>query len=255
MVQFSKVGGEYPQHSYYHEAIRDNTLLGYGHSTRAIRHVEFLFHTKWPELAVTEKIPYSVHKVPEECASGDVWTRAGITISGDRRFLAHPDGRTVIYRRMEDLKVLWKFDAGAGLSVMGLAVSHDGGLMVLATARGAGDRTGPCYVAVLDGRNGQLLLKLPVYGDAGVAVSGERRLLVVGQATELDPQTSDTQSSLLLYDLGSGKHLETLNHYRRRIPRGAADMGTFGFNGIQFTPDGKYLVSSTATHTKVWVLK
>jgi DNA-binding beta-propeller fold protein YncE len=250
-----KVGRPIPPDAYLYSyrALFGNTLLGHQQTYTTCHHVS-LFHATWPDLTVTRRVPYSPRKVPLAC--GEEFTAAWITLSADRRFVAHPDGWNVIYRRTEDLEILWRRSMSTKWSIENLAVSSDGSMVAVAVGSRVNGKSPPdSHVAVLDGRDGSELMRVMVSGSDGVAVSPSRKLLVVGRAVELDSATSDTESNLQLFDLDSGKHIETLTHYRRRIPRGAADPGGYGPQGIRFTPDGKYMVSATQTHTKVWKLR
>lgn len=249
-----KVGRPIPPDScsYSYLALFGNTLLGH-QRTRTTCHDVSLFHATWPDLTVIKRVPYSPRKVPLAC--GEEFASAWITPSGDRRFVAHPDGRNVICRRTDDLEILWRRSMSTKLSIENLAVPSDGSMVAVAVGRRVNGESSPdSHVAVLDGRDGAELMRVAVSGSDGVAVSPSRKLLVVGRAVEHDSATSDTASVLQLFDLDSGRHIETLQHYRRRIPRGAADPGGYGPAGIRFTPDGKYMISATQTHTKVWSL-
>src|SRR5439155_24813737 len=107
------------------------------------------------------------------------------------------------------------------------------------------------YVGVFDGRDGVPVAQFPIRQVEGLALSPDRRLLAVGQRIEVSAKKPETQPTVLVVDVASGKMLATLVHDTLRL--GSSKNFLYGAVRVQFTADGKYLISS-GLNTKVWQL-
>jgi hypothetical protein len=110
------------------------------------------------------------------------------------------------------------------------------------------------YIGVYDGRDGSLLAKLPINGDAGLAISPNGKFLAVGERIEAKADPPDVQLVVSIFDIASGKQVARFVHDHFHVGRGEGVNSHFGINGIQFAGDGKYLITSSI-HARVWELE
>ena len=108
----------------------------------------------------------------------------------------------------------------------------------------------PLYVAVYDGRSGAPLARFPadVRFDQAMALSPDGKLLAAAQRVPSgDGQNIDLVVDL--YAIASNKRIARELHCR--VPPGPpAESSWFGL--MEFTSDGKYLLTSGYDRTKVW---
>jgi WD40 repeat protein len=94
------------------------------------------------------------------------------------------------------------------------------------------------------------LSRLPLKGDAGIAISPDGKRLAVGERID---QTDEAELAVSIWDRLTGVRLARIVHDHLRADRGDWVNSHFGIQGIQFTSDGKYLITS-GTRTRVWDL-
>ena len=109
----------------------------------------------------------------------------------------------------------------------------------------------PSRIDVYDGKDGYPLATIPVDADETIAISPDRTLLAAGQRLAMRGKVSGTQPTVLLFDITSGKKVATLIQDQFRGGGAEFIYAGFGINGIVFTPDGRYLITS-GLNTKVW---
>jgi hypothetical protein len=78
-------------------------------------------------------------------------------------------------------------------------------------------------------------------------------MLAVGERLDPPAGSKETQLVVSIFDVASGQRIDTVIHDRFRIGRGEWVNSHFGVAGIQFSSDGKNLITS-GTHTKIWEL-
>jgi hypothetical protein len=236
---------------YYH-AIRDDIVLATV-SDGTTRRVETLVRAALPDYREIARAPFPV-KAPDEPYGRDT----EVSISADRRFVAYGTDHTVVRRRTEDLGITWTryVKPGYPFGIFRAAISADGGRVAAAVV----DNTfqpKAFYIGVYNGADGAPLAELPLNGCDGLAVSPDGALLAVGERVETDPRLQAVELAVSLIDLSSGKRLARVVHDQFHIGRGRGRTlwvdSAFGIHGIQFTSDGKYLITS-GIKAKVWAI-
>jgi len=174
------------------------------------------------------------------------WER-DLFFSADRKTVAYTFDDVIVCRRADDLGILWTRRISPPLQgVHALAITADG----LTVAAAVSEHAHPYrlfYTAVYDGRNGVELYRRPICGSYGMAISPDGKLLAVGEVR-------GATLALHIYGLPDGSLLASMIH--GEAPKGRRQFlySAFVIQGIQFTSDGRFLISSGGTGTKVWRL-
>jgi len=135
-----------------------------------------------------------------------------------------------------------------------LTVSHDGTRVAIAFGENTlVSQIRIYYIEIYDLMDGNLLARLPVNGIEGIAVSPDGQFIAVGQREVLDSATDNIQPTVHVFEIATGRKLATMIHDNLRLGRGEYSYAAFGPDGIRFTADGRYLLTSTI-HTKIWSL-
>lgn len=192
---------------------------------------------------------------------------SGARLTSDRNALVHLEGQRVVCRRTDDLTVLWTrevdddIDLSARikwsdpakapyLSSAQCAVSADGGVVALSAsgASSEGDRK-RFYTEVLDGRSGRPTARWPLEPSDGLVVSPDGAL--VGIAVISVHRSGWIEPTVRLFEVPSGRLVAEVVHDRlpgnRRLSASLA-------GGVDFTPDGRYLITSANGSVKIWRL-
>jgi hypothetical protein len=172
-----------------------------------------------------------------------------MSISADRKILVCAFDDVLLCRRSDDLEILWTRRIDPYLAgVDALACSADGGIV----AASVSDLLSPprqFYIALYDGKSGADLIRLPLCGSYAMGVSPDGRLIAIGEIR-------DVTMRVHLYSLPSGSLITSVIH--GEAAKGRHQFLSLGFvkngHGIVFTSDGKYLITSAGTGTKVWRL-
>jgi WD40 repeat protein len=159
----------------------------------------------------------------------------------------------IVCRRTNDLSVLWTRRLETTSSrVWRVAISARGD-RVAAVAAADSWVLQPRYIAVYDGGSSAPIAKFPtdVHFDQTLALSPNGKLLVVGQRIPADDK-QNVDLFVDVYDIVSNRRIARELHCR--VPPGRVQNLSGGFSvwGIQFTPDGSYLVTSGYDRTRVW---
>jgi WD40 repeat protein len=182
-------------------------------------------------------------------------TETPVSVSGDRKTFVYSFDNNVVCRRAEDLAILWKRQTDPDLIVWRVGISKDGSVVAASFFSGASsDLLKRTHVAVYDGRDGTSIAQVPVNGTEGVAISPDNKLLAAGQRVPLQGKKAGTQPTVVISDIISGRELATLIQDQFWGGGGEFLYAGFAVHGIQFTSDGKYLITS-GLNTKVWDIK
>jgi hypothetical protein len=213
------------------------------------RKLKWYTHVSLPEWNTVKRVP----QVPDDLPQPTQSARGGLTFSLDRRFFVSTAGEHLLYRRSSDFGVEWTRVLDSSLQIRSLGVSANGDWVAAALNEPTFvDKMTRWKVFVLEGRQGATVATLPVNGIRGVAISPDGKLLAVGEQVRLEGLFEAYELWVSLYEIPSGKPLARLFHDRMWKRSGIMDTDFFQ-NGIQFTADGKYLVSG-GRNTRIWRL-
>jgi hypothetical protein len=183
-----------------------------------------------------------------------------IRLSADRNRFVYTFDDTMVVRRAEDLGIVWTRQVGAerGLRLSAVGISAHGSLVAVAASYWE-EKTQKFYVLMYKGQSGDEVARFQVDGDEvttlqvnlmdALAISPDGKLLAVGQRLHLDSDPSGSQPTVHVFDIATRKKVATL--IQDQLRQGGRELLISRFSCIQFTPDGKYLVTSTI-NTKVW---
>jgi hypothetical protein len=214
------------------------------------RKLEWYTHVSLPEWNTVKRVPQVPEDLPRPVRSAAM---DGLKFSLDRRFFADTAGEHLLYRRCSDFGVVWTRVLDSSLQIWKLCVSANGDWVVAALNEPTLiENMKRWKVFVLEGRQGATVATLPVNGIQGVAISPDGKLLAVGEQERVKGWVEAYELWVSLYEIPSGKRVARLFHDRMPKRRGIMDTDFFQ-NGIQFTADGKYLVSG-GRNTRIWRL-
>lgn len=181
------------------------------------------------------------------------------SISLDRRWLLHSlGGEKVVFRSCIDLQERWSLSVDRGLRFWATGVSPNGVFAVCSDTLMAGryGRTGPTsprdHLLVIDARRGVVLQRLAVATNAceRVAISGDGCLIAAAYLrSHMDNQKGVDETLIDLIHAKTGQVLQTLVHCLTK----PNDRLKSGVNHLDFTADGKYLISS-GDSSRIWQL-
>jgi WD40 repeat protein len=237
--------------SFSYWALKDRLLLGDGrgpHNTS--------------ELLV--KLESGSRQEIARAAFGESRRRGGmsetwIAVSADRKAFAYGYNNKLVFRRSDDLEVLWIREIALEASQLLWRVGLPADRRLVAVSVAAAAANSPSrkndHVIVYEGKTGKEVARLAASGEEGVAISPDGKLLAAGQRIPLEGDPKGLQATVLLFDIASGNKVATLVHgqfwdVNREFPLNSG----FEPYGIQFTPDGKYLVTS-GLDTKIWEIQ
>jgi hypothetical protein len=164
----------------------------------------------------------------------------------------------VVCRRTDDLGVLWTRRIGA-TRVWRIAISARGD-RIAAVADAAPQRSPrvppvvqPLFIVVYDGRSGTPIatFSADVTFNEALALSPDGKLLAVAQRVPADDK-QNVDLFVDVYEIASNRRIARELHCR--VPPGRFQNlnGSFSVSGIQFAPDGRWLITSGYDRTKVW---
>ncbi|HEX4808651.1 MAG TPA: hypothetical protein VH325_06970 [Bryobacteraceae bacterium] len=238
-----------PEPSAHCSALRERTLLGVvGNAVIT----DALILTTFPAFKEISRAPFAV--------TGDraaFPSSSNLSFSADRKMIAYGVDLSIVCRRSQDLSLVWTspIEPVYALGAWRISMSADGNRIAAAILdTGYVENQRKYYVGVYDGRDGSLVAKLPINGYAGLAISPNGKFLAVGERIEAKADPQDVQLAVSIVDIMSGEQVARFVHDHFHIGRGEWVNSYFGINGIQFTADGKYLITSSI-HTKVWELE
>ena len=225
------------------DALQDDLLLvqvGNGTINRSISFAE----VAWPKIETKFQVEYAT-TVRE--SNGHDFEKY---LSADRGTLVYAFDHTIVCRRTKDLKVLWTGEVRSEyFGAWRLGVSANGRYVAAAvTDSPFSNKEKRFYVAVYDGRNGQGVVRLPITGTDGVAISPDGKLLAVAHVV-FDKRGA--VPTVFLHDVETGDRVATVEH--EPVVNNAFMNASFGTHGLAFSAGGRHLVTST-NDTRVWSL-
>jgi len=238
---------EHPeQASVYCVALQDRIVLA-TEADGKTRRVETLIRMQLPEYTTLTRAPFPVRSEREQFG----W-ETGVVISVDRKTFAYGTDHTIVYRSTEDLSVIWtRRIEDSYFGVWRVAISANQSRVAAAVIDTAFiEQQRKFYVGIYDAGDGSPLARLEVNGTEGIDISPDGRLLAVGERIQ-SSETPETELAVSLYDISIGQPVARVVHDRFRIRPHEGINSHFGLRGIQFTPDGRYLLTSSI-RTKVW---
>ena len=198
-----------------------------------------------PDYREIARVPFAVTD-EREAPNRD----SGVFVSDDRKIFLYGAGHSIVCRRTSDLGIVWTRQIEPNMfGVRPFSMTPDGGIVaaaVMDTMFIANQKD--YYIGVFKGRDGSPVARLHLNGFESLSISPNGELLAVGQRVRL--QTGEMQPTVNVHDIASGAQVATVIHDRLRV--GRKDFGNDEIN-CQFTPDGKYLVTSSI-HTRVWAI-
>jgi hypothetical protein len=233
-----------PYNGVLYRALSDRKLLGNQYDQKS-RNSQLILATA-PDFKEFSRISFAVTQ-EREPRNRD----SGVFVSDDRKICLYGAGHSIVCRRTDDLSIIWTRQIEPRMfGVRSFSMTPDGGIVaaaVMDTMFVADQKD--YYVGVFEGRNGTPVARLHLNGNESIAISPDGKLLAVGQRLRLP--TGEMQPTVAIHDMASGAQVGTVVHDRLYIT-GTKDFGNDEIK-CQFTPDGKYLVTSSI-HTKVWGL-
>jgi hypothetical protein len=224
-------------------ALDDRTLLGAG-SHKTLNRFEVLTKVEAPGYKELARVAFA-----ERRNKPDSSMEAPINVAADRRAFVYAYDSKVVYRRAEDLGMVWTRTGDPELPFWRVGISADGAYVAAAAADTVAIGYSKAhYVSVLSGRDGKELIRVPALGVEDVAISPDGRILAAGQRIPIRGKKSGTQPTVTLYDTASGKEIATVIH--DQFYGGGSEFLIAGVK-IMFSPDGRYLLTS-GLNTKIW---
>jgi len=231
---------------FVYSALDDRTLLGTGFN-RATNKTDVLTKVEASSFKEIERVPFAGTPSPS------LYQRETfLMVSADRKTFVYTVDHNVVCRRTDDLGIKWSRETDPILGLSRVAVSAGGGL-VAASLRSLPNipATRPPRIEVYDGKNGTPIATIPADAGDTIAISPDGKLLAAGHEVAMQGRRSGTQPTVLLFEIATGKKLATLIHDQFRDGGAESLYARFGVNGVIFTPDNKYLITS-GLNTKVW---
>ena len=226
--------------TYYSQALADRTLLG----TQLKRRERFY-------ALVRARVPTYDELQQEDISPRETFgTPTTVMTSSDRKILAYAVDHSVVCRRSDNLKIVWQRLVDLRLEVSQLAISSDGSRVAISAVNTRFvEQQREYYVAVLNGRDGSLISKVPVNGDVGIDISPDGNFLSVSQR-KADARPQRIRPSVQIYEVDSHQLVATVSHDEVSTRDGYIG----GLLQSRFTSDGKYLITFGDDDTRVWEL-
>jgi len=179
-----------------------------------------------------------------------------IALSPDKKTLAYDSGLHVIIRDIASDEVIKRLDPGSLFFTGKLSYTPDGKSLIVLTCASkclSADEEGTYYLWFYDTTNYKLTRQMEVPKLNTFAISPDGQLLAVSYKREKRSFLKVVeQGNIEIYELATGQKLAAASHppvERRRNNLWAADI-----DYLCFTPDGKYLLSSTYD-TRIWEIE
>jgi hypothetical protein len=241
-------------HNYYY-ALQDSVLLAAEWALepvtgmregRAFSHGRSLIRVGLPEFNELARVPYSLR-----ANLGDMGPTT-LVVSDDKKTFVYGLDRLIVCRNTEDLSVRWthEIDREFGYAPEDFSITPDGdrvAAVVLDTSYFKNQRN--FYIGIYAGADGKELTRVRANGSRGMALSPDGRVLAIGREYSAVGRGAVLVAELV--DIGSGRLLAALEHDRWTT---GADLVHATGLGLQFTPDGRHLITDITGLVKVWSL-
>ena len=232
-----------PSTAFGFHAIRDEVLLVQEYDRKSKRSIA-LREVRWPECVAVVSSPYASREREEEGGDFEKF------FSADRETMSYGFDHVIVCRRTKDLALLWtRVIDREYMGAWRLAVSADGRYIAAAVTDSAfSHKQKKYYVGVYGGKDGEELARLPITGTDGLAISSNGKLVATAEVVYGKRGAVPT---VTVYDISSGVKVARAEH--EPVTSNPFMNASFGIHGIEFTADGKYLITSTHD-TRVWSL-
>ena len=233
------------------------TMLGAESSLQTARAVA-LTRTSLPNYQELARVPFAAEPDPPRfgrpafSGNGKLIYGHDTTpaVSGNKKAVFYGAGHSLVCRSASDLNVLWIRRIKAEyFGAWHVGITPDSGTVVAAVI----DDTNVAnqqqfYVGVYRGLDGSTVNELPLNGFEGVSISPSGKLIAVSRRASAPGDRA--APTVDVHEVSSGRLITSVNHPPIDVHR----VGTYGLASIssQFTPDGKYLLTSTPNTTRVW---
>jgi len=223
-----------------------NTILGLGHD-RTLKRGSVLALFRVPDF---EEIARTPHYNPR-LGPGVISTR--IKVADNRKTFAYALDNEVFCRSTKTLEILWRNQIkmpSASVWINEVGISPDGTLVTASETTVNKQNEKALSVIVLDGADGSFIKRIPVRGDSNVAFSSDNRLIACGHSEIVGVKGEERHIIVEVVEVATGRRLATIMH--DRLKRNNKDFLSSGV-GVQFSPDGRYLVTK-GFNSRVWRL-
>lgn len=228
----------------WYQAFSGKSVVGYEYNAPPYQ-ISALVRATLPDFVEALRVAYAV---PAGSEPDGIVT--GLLLSSDRRTSVYAFGHTIVCRRTDDLRVLWTRQLEAEyFGTKTLAISPEGERVAAAVVDTALFNEQKRYYIGVYGGGGDLTLRLPVNGDQALALSPHGLRMAVGKRVEM---SGSVKLIVDVFDVTSGIQIAEVLH--DRIPPGQFQiLDSLSFR-IEFSSDGKYLITSGNNRVKIWEL-
>lgn len=208
------------------------------------------------EKIVTVALPnyQTIGRVSLGTAPQDRWERVSLDrVSADRSTLIYVlDRRRVVYRRTTDLgRPVWasSIESRFKLGAMEISLSPNARWLAVGCAENRlRNNGGAVGIMMFDAEDGKTVARFGLEPYERIGVSPNGKLLAVG---ERHKESGQSVTAVHLYDVATQKEVGRVEHQRRVLGRNQDLLGGLAVDGIQFTADSKYLITS-GHDVRVW---
>ncbi len=175
-------------------------------------------------------------------------------VSADRTTLVYAFSRRIVCWRAVDLSIAWMQRIEPDFYGVGNLAMTPRGDVVAAVVMDwvTGERVPRDYVGIYRGSDGAVVGRLQVSGRDGLAISPDGKRIAIGKWAS---KNQDIQLIVEMYDVETGQIVAKCMHDAVQPGRYQVLNASFDHQGIQFTPDGAYLVTSGNNQVKIWELE
>jgi WD40 repeat protein len=104
-----------------------------------------------------------------------------------------------------------------------------------------------CYLEILGGKDGTPVARWPLDYKDGIVLSPDGKLLALGETVQ--NKAGQSEPTVHVYEVPSGREVARFVH--DRVPW-KNRVNAYLVNGLEFTPDGRYLITSANNKVKIW---
>jgi len=230
-----------------HFALMDRKLLGTVNNAE-LGQTDTLVIVALPDYKEIQRVPFAqLHSEILKRTGG--MSESDIVLSDDRKAFAYAVEDRLVCRDAADIVNVWSQKVGPNLILSLTAISADAGVLAVCAGMGleSPDRNPRIEVFMRDaGTSKQFPIAQLVNA---IAVSPDNKLLALAQNLPKPGSKDITQATIILMDIETQKELTRVIHDDVRAHQNPDH--SIRANGLRFTADGKYLVSS-GLHTKIW---
>jgi len=233
------------KNNYEYTALDDNALLGIEVSPNPYL-IQSLLRVGSDDLHEIARVPYAPTDV-----RGPGNRDTSPVISSDRKKVAYGVSSSLVVRRTNNLELIWATPIEPGyFGIRRLSLTPDGSIVAVSVVdTTAYEHQRKYYISICDSEKRVQIARLPVNGSEGIGISPNGQILAVGKRII---EGRDIRLGIELCQVGSGKMIAQSEHDRIPPGRYQSLVASFDVDGVRFTSDGKYLITSGNNHVKLW---